>query len=36
MDLSEIDLDGKDWIDLFLNRDRRRALVNVVKDLQVP
>jgi len=33
MDLREIDLDGKDWIDLFRNRDGRRALVNVVMDL---
>jgi hypothetical protein len=36
MDLRVIDLDDKDWIDLFPNGDRRRALVNVVMYVQVP
>jgi hypothetical protein len=36
MDLREIDLDGKELIDLFPDRDRRRTLVNAVMDLRVP
>jgi hypothetical protein len=37
MDLREIGWGGMDWINLAQNRDRRRALVNiVVMNLQVP
>ena len=36
MDLQEVGLGGKDWIDLAQNRDRWQALVNVVMNLQVP
>jgi hypothetical protein len=36
MDLRDIGLDGMDWIDLAQNRDRWRALVNMVMNLQVP
>jgi hypothetical protein len=34
MDLQEVDWEG--WIDLARDRDRWRALVNVVMNLQVP
>jgi hypothetical protein len=36
MDLFEIGLGGVDWIGLAQDRYRRRALVNMVKNLQVP
>jgi hypothetical protein len=36
MDLREIGWGGMDWIDLALDRDRRRALVNTVMNLRVP
>jgi hypothetical protein len=36
MDLREIGWDGGDWIDLAEDRDRWRALVNAVMNLQVP
>jgi hypothetical protein len=36
MDLSEIGLDGMDWIDMAQDRDRWRALVNMVINLRVP
>jgi hypothetical protein len=36
MGLSEIGWDGVDWIDLALNRDQWRALVNTVMNLRVP
>jgi hypothetical protein len=36
MDLREIRWDGMDWIDLAQDRDRWRALVNTVMNLQVP
>jgi hypothetical protein len=36
MDLREIGEDGMDWIDLTRDRDKGRALVNTVMNLQVP
>jgi hypothetical protein len=36
MDLREIGWDGMDWIDLALDRDQWRALVNKVMNLRVP
>jgi hypothetical protein len=36
MDLREIAGGGMDWIDLAENRDRWRALVNMVTKLRVP
>jgi hypothetical protein len=36
MDLREIGWDGVDWIELAQDRDRWRALVNTVMNLQVP
>jgi len=33
--LKHIDLDGVDWIDLIQNRDRWRAVVNTVMNLQI-
>jgi hypothetical protein len=35
MDLREIRWDGMDWIDLALDRDRRRAVVKLVMNLRV-
>jgi hypothetical protein len=35
-DLQEVGWGGIDWIDLAQNRDRRRALVNVVMNLRIP
>jgi len=34
--IKEISLNGMDWIDLVQDRDRWRALVNVIMDLRVP
>jgi hypothetical protein len=34
--LREIGWDGMDWIDLALDRDQWRVLVNAVKNLRVP
>jgi hypothetical protein len=36
MDLREIAWDGMDWINLSQDRDKWRALVNTVMNLQVP
>jgi hypothetical protein len=36
MDLRWIGWDGMDWIDLALDRDQWRALVNTVMNLRVP
>jgi hypothetical protein len=36
IDLGEIGWDGMDWIDLSQDRDRWRALVNTLMNLQVP
>jgi hypothetical protein len=36
MDLRGIGWDGMDWIDLAQDRDRLRALVNTIMNLQVP
>jgi hypothetical protein len=35
MDLKELEWQGMDWIDLFQNRDRWRALVNAVMKIRV-
>jgi hypothetical protein len=36
MDHREIEWDGIDWIDLTLDRNQWRALVNTVMNLRVP
>jgi hypothetical protein len=36
MDLTEIEWDGVDWIELAQDRDQWRALVNTVVNLRVP
>jgi len=36
MDLQEVGCEGIDWIDLALDRDRWRTLINTVMNLWVP
>jgi len=36
IDLQEVGCEGMDWINLALDKDRWRALVNMVMNLQVP
>jgi hypothetical protein len=36
MDIREVGWEGMDWIELAQDRDRWRALVNVVMKLRVP
>jgi hypothetical protein len=36
IDLRDIEWDGMDWIDLALDREQWRAIVNTVMNLRVP
>jgi hypothetical protein len=36
MDLQEVECEGMTWMDLTQNRDRWRALINAVMNLQFP
>jgi hypothetical protein len=36
MDLREIGLEGMDWIDLAHDREKWRAVVNTVMNIQLP
>ena len=36
MDLQEVGCGGMDWIKLAVDRDRSRALVNVIMNLRLP
>jgi hypothetical protein len=36
MNLGDVGRDGREWIGLAQNRDKRRALVNSVLNLRVP
>jgi hypothetical protein len=36
MDLTEIEWDGEDWIDMAQDRDQWRALGNTILNLRVP
>jgi len=36
MDLQEVGCGGMDWIDLALERDRLKDLVNAVMNIRVP
>jgi hypothetical protein len=36
MEFKEVESEGTDWIDLVYDRDRWRAIVNAVMNLQLP
>ena len=36
LDIQEVEYEGMDWIDVFQDRKRWRALVTAVKKLRVP
>jgi hypothetical protein len=36
MDLGEVEWDGVDWIGMAQDKNRRRALANLVLNLRVP